>query len=61
MAPRGRAARHAQHHRERDVVRPGSMYGRSASLLAMLSKGASQGRVTWPGTPGGHYPIVHTD
>ncbi|KAJ7206246.1 hypothetical protein GGX14DRAFT_643150 [Mycena pura] len=43
------------------VVRPGSVYGRSASLLAMLFRRASQGRVTWPGTPGGRYPVVHTD
>ncbi|KAJ7206250.1 hypothetical protein GGX14DRAFT_500409 [Mycena pura] len=43
------------------VVRPAIVYGRSASLLAMLFMGASQGRVTWPGTPGGRYPVVHTD
>jgi len=44
------------------VVRPSLLYGRSASVLAMLfGMGASQGRITWPGTPGGHYPVIHTD
>ncbi|KAJ7022578.1 hypothetical protein C8F04DRAFT_1048942 [Mycena alexandri] len=43
------------------VVRPALLYGRSASILAPLFKAASQGRVVWPGTPGGRYSVIHPD
>ncbi|KAJ7160363.1 hypothetical protein C8R46DRAFT_1164811 [Mycena filopes] len=43
------------------VVRPTLVYGRTASLLAPLFQSASQGRVVWPGTPGGRYAAVHVD
>ncbi|KAJ7723809.1 hypothetical protein B0H16DRAFT_1597991 [Mycena metata] len=43
------------------VVRPALLYGRSASILAPLFKAASQGRVVWPGTPGGRYSMIHAD
>ncbi|KAJ7206251.1 hypothetical protein GGX14DRAFT_457421 [Mycena pura] len=43
------------------VVRPSILYGRSASLLAMLFGPAAQGHVTWPGTPGARYSVIHAD
>ncbi|THH31518.1 hypothetical protein EUX98_g2672 [Antrodiella citrinella] len=42
------------------VVRPGLVYGRSASLLASAFA-APTGKVLWPGTPGGRLSVVHTD
>lgn len=42
------------------VIRPGLVYGRSASLLAAPFAAAS-GKVVWPGTPGGRFAAVHTD
>ncbi|KAJ7637767.1 hypothetical protein B0H17DRAFT_1164058 [Mycena rosella] len=43
------------------VVRPALLYGRSASIFAALFKGASEGHVAWPGTPGGRYSVIHAD
>ena len=43
------------------VIRPALLYGRSGSLFAPLMKSASEGKVTWYGTPGGRYALVHTD
>ncbi|PWN48983.1 NAD(P)-binding protein [Violaceomyces palustris] len=43
------------------VVRPSLLYGKSASLLADLFRGASTGTVNWPGTPGGRLATIHTD
>ncbi|KAJ7174171.1 hypothetical protein C8R43DRAFT_637355 [Mycena crocata] len=43
------------------VVRPALLYGRSASILAKLFEGAAEGRVVWPGTPGGRYALIHSD
>lgn len=44
------------------VIRPALLYGRSGSLLAPLFKrAAEEKRVTWPGTPGGRYALIHTD
>lgn len=43
------------------VIRPGLLYGRSMSLLALLFESASKGRVAWYGTPGGRYALIHTD
>jgi len=42
------------------VARPGLVYGRSGSLLA-LAFAAPSGKVTWPGTPGGRFSVVHAD
>ncbi|KAK6971772.1 NAD(P)-binding protein [Favolaschia claudopus] len=43
------------------VIRPSLLYGRSASILGLLFKGAAEGKVSWPGTPGGRYAVVHAD
>ncbi|KAK6971762.1 NAD(P)-binding protein [Favolaschia claudopus] len=43
------------------VIRPSLLYGRSASIFGMLFKAAAEGRVSWPGTPGGRYALVHAD
>ncbi|KAJ7078011.1 hypothetical protein B0H15DRAFT_954777 [Mycena belliarum] len=43
------------------VVRPALLYGRSGSIFARLFRAASEGRVVWPGTPGGRYAVIHTD
>ena len=43
------------------VIRPGLVYGRSASLLAPFFKSASEGTVWFPGKPGGRFALVHTD
>lgn len=43
------------------VIRPALLYGRSGSLLAPLFKGAAEGKVAWPGTPGGRYALIHCD
>ncbi|KAF8175187.1 hypothetical protein K438DRAFT_1979765 [Mycena galopus ATCC 62051] len=43
------------------VVRPSLVYGRKASLFAPLFDTAREGRVVWPGTPGGHYATIHAD
>ncbi|KAJ7439099.1 hypothetical protein FB451DRAFT_1415902 [Mycena latifolia] len=43
------------------VIRPALLYGRSESILAMLFKTASEGRVVWPGIPGGRYNVIHVD
>ena len=43
------------------VIRPAMLYGRSGSILASLFKSASEGRVAWPGTPGGRFALVHAD
>ncbi|KAJ6464783.1 hypothetical protein C8R47DRAFT_1237322 [Mycena vitilis] len=43
------------------VVRPGLLYGRSGSILGMMFATAKQGRIVWPGTPGGRWSVVHAD
>ncbi|KAJ7232882.1 hypothetical protein C8J57DRAFT_1196106 [Mycena rebaudengoi] len=43
------------------VVRPSLVYGRGASLFAPLFDTAREGRVVWPGTPGGRYATIHAD
>lgn len=43
------------------VIRPGLLYGRSGSLFAPFFKSASEGRVWYPGTPGGRFALLHTD
>lgn len=42
------------------VARPSLVYGRAGSLLGGLFA-APQGKVTWPGTPGGRFSLIHTD
>jgi nucleoside-diphosphate-sugar epimerase len=43
------------------VIRPALLYGRSGSLLAPFFKDASEGKVWYPGTPGGRFSVIHTD
>jgi nucleoside-diphosphate-sugar epimerase len=43
------------------VIRPAVVYGRSGSLFAALFAGAAQGKVSWPGRPGGRFALIHTD
>ncbi|KAJ7610489.1 hypothetical protein FB45DRAFT_875838 [Roridomyces roridus] len=43
------------------AVRPALLYGRSASLFTPLFEGAKAGKVSWPGTPGGRYALIHAD
>ncbi|KDQ52201.1 hypothetical protein JAAARDRAFT_50342 [Jaapia argillacea MUCL 33604] len=43
------------------VIRPALLYGRSGSLFTPLFAGAAQGKVSWPGRPGGRYALIHTD
>ncbi|KAF9567986.1 NAD(P)-binding protein [Agrocybe pediades] len=43
------------------VIRPALLYGRAGSLLAPFFKSASEGKVWYPGTPGGRFALVHCD
>lgn len=44
------------------VIRPSLVYGRSGSILASAFKPAhAEGKVSWPGTPGGRLALVHCD
>lgn len=43
------------------AIRPAVLYGRSGSNLEVLFQSALNGRVTWPGTPGGRYSVIHVD
>ena len=43
------------------VIRPALLYGRSGSLLAPFFKSASEGKVWYPGKPGGRFALIHTD
>ncbi|KAJ7290051.1 hypothetical protein C8J57DRAFT_1164244 [Mycena rebaudengoi] len=43
------------------VIRPGLLYGRSGSIIGMIFHSASQGKVSWPGTPGGRCAVIHVD
>ena len=43
------------------VIRPAFVYGRSASLFGSFFKSASEGHISFPGTPGGRVSTVHTD
>jgi nucleoside-diphosphate-sugar epimerase len=43
------------------VIRPSLLYGKSGSILAALFAGAAQGKVSWPGRPGGRWAVIHTD
>lgn len=43
------------------VVRPALLYGRSGSLLAPFFQSASEGKVWYPGKPGGRFSFIHAD
>jgi nucleoside-diphosphate-sugar epimerase len=43
------------------VIRPSMLYGRSGSIFAMMFQRAHEGKLTWPGKPGGRLPIIHQD
>ncbi|KAJ6505351.1 hypothetical protein C8R45DRAFT_547887 [Mycena sanguinolenta] len=43
------------------VVRPALLYGRSASHFVSLFKSAAEGKVMYPGTPGGRLAVIHAD
>jgi len=43
------------------VIRPSMVYGRSGSIFAMMFKRAHDGKLIWPGKPGGRLAIVHQD
>ncbi|KAE9394062.1 NAD(P)-binding protein [Gymnopus androsaceus JB14] len=44
------------------VVRPALLYGRSGSLFeAMFKEAKVEKKVTWPGTPGGKFALIHAD
>ncbi|KAG8803192.1 hypothetical protein FRC17_006227, partial [Serendipita sp. 399] len=43
------------------VVRSGSCYGRRGSLIGLLFSQAEKGSISWFGTPGGSYTLVHVD
>ncbi|KIY53183.1 NAD(P)-binding protein [Fistulina hepatica ATCC 64428] len=44
------------------VIRPALVYGRGGSLFEPLFKRTAQeGRVAWPGTPGGSLSLIHVD
>lgn len=43
------------------VIRPSLLYGRSASILSALFRNAYNGKVSWYGTPGGRYAVIHAD
>ncbi|KAJ3862459.1 hypothetical protein EV359DRAFT_83324 [Lentinula novae-zelandiae] len=44
------------------VVRPVMLYGKAGSIFASVFKQAKEeGKVTWPGTPGGKLSVIHAD
>jgi hypothetical protein len=43
------------------VIRPALLYGKSGSIPGMLFAAAAQGKVSWPGRPGGRWALIHTD
>ena len=43
------------------VIRPSLLYGRSASMFDPLFKQAYDGEITWYGSPGGRYALIHQD
>ncbi|PWN53134.1 NAD(P)-binding protein [Violaceomyces palustris] len=43
------------------VIRPGLVYGRSASVTGLLFQEAVRGRIEWPTTLGARYATVHID
>ena len=43
------------------VIRPSLLYGRSGSILSSLFKQAYGGEITWNGTLGGRYALIHQD
>ncbi|KAJ8469811.1 hypothetical protein ONZ51_g8747 [Trametes cubensis] len=44
------------------VIRPSLLYGRSGSILSLFFRKAhTEGKVEWPGTPGGRLALIHCD
>ena len=43
------------------VIRPALVYGRSASHFGPFFKAASEGHISFPGSPGGRFSVLHTD
>jgi nucleoside-diphosphate-sugar epimerase len=44
------------------VVRPAILYGRSGSLFEILFRQATiDKKISWPGTPGGKFALIHAD
>ncbi|KAI0818804.1 NAD(P)-binding protein [Irpex lacteus] len=43
------------------VIRPSMVYGRSGSIFGRMFQAAYNGKLTWPGTPGGRLAIIHQD
>ncbi|KAI0698499.1 NAD(P)-binding protein [Cytidiella melzeri] len=43
------------------VIRPSMVYGRSGSIFARMFQSAYDGKLTWPGEPGGRLAVVHQD
>jgi len=43
------------------VIRPSLLYGRSGSMFDPLFKQAYDGEISWYGTPGGRYALIHQD
>ncbi|KAG8814700.1 hypothetical protein FRC17_001001, partial [Serendipita sp. 399] len=43
------------------VIRPGICYGRAGSLIGLLFSQADSGAISWFGTPGGSWTLVHVD
>lgn len=43
------------------VIRPALLYGRSGSIVGMLFRGASEGKIAWYGTPESYWTLIHVD
>ncbi|KAI0340673.1 NAD(P)-binding protein [Trametopsis cervina] len=43
------------------VIRPSMVYGRSGSIFGIMFKSAYEGKLTWPGKPGGRLAVIHQD
>lgn len=43
------------------VIRPALLIGRSGSILASFFRAASEGKIIYPGTPGGRFATIHAD
>ena len=43
------------------VIRPSLVYGRSGSITGRMFKAAHDGKLVWPGTPGGRLAVIHQD
>ena len=43
------------------VIRPALVYGYTGSITGLAFGMAAQGKIVWPGTPGGRCAVVHAD